>query len=60
MNQDIKLASMDSVIPAGATVIIGTFKIHRRPDIYPNAEKFDPDNFLPERAAARHYYSFIV
>jgi cytochrome P450 family 4 len=59
VNQDVKLASMDSVIPAGATVLIGTFKIHRRPDIYPNAEKFDPDNFLPEKAASRHYYSFI-
>lgn len=59
INQDMKLASIDSVIPAGATILIGTFKIHRRPDIFPNPEKFDPDNFLPERSASRHYYSYI-
>ncbi|KAJ8911044.1 hypothetical protein NQ315_004690, partial [Exocentrus adspersus] len=27
--------------------------------IYPNPDKFDPDNFLPERTANRHYYAFI-
>lgn len=59
INKDIKLATVDQVVPAGTTVIIGTFKIHRRPDIYPNPDKFDPDNFLPERSANRHYYSFI-
>lgn len=53
------LASENHVIPAGATVVVGTFKLHRREDIYPNPEKFDPDNFLPERTANRHYYAFI-
>lgn len=57
--QDVQLASEDHVIPSGATVVIGTFKIHRRPDIYANPEKFDPDNFLPERTQNRHYYSYI-
>lgn len=46
-------------IPVGCTVVIATFKLHRRDDIYPNPDKFDPDNFLPERTAKRHYYSFI-
>ena len=59
VNEDVKLASKNLTIPAGATVLIGIFKIHRDPDIFPNPEKFDPDNFLPERAASRHYYSFI-
>ncbi|KAG5682570.1 hypothetical protein PVAND_011915 [Polypedilum vanderplanki] len=59
INQDLKLASVDYVIPSGTTIIIGTYKIHRRPDIYNNPEKFDPDNFLPERTANRHYYSYI-
>lgn len=53
------LASSDLVIPAHTTVIIGTFKLHRRPDIYPNPDQFNPDNFLPEKSASRHYYSFI-
>lgn len=52
-------ASGDYTIPAGATVVIGTFKLHRKPEIYPNPNKFDPDNFLPERTANRHYYAFV-
>lgn len=59
LNQDLKLASSDCVVPAGCTVVVGTFKIHRLPEFYPNPDKFDPDNFLPERTAQRHYYSFI-
>lgn len=59
LKTDVKLASCDIVVPAGCTVAIGTFKIHRSPTTYPNPEKFDPDNFLPERTANRHYYSFI-
>nr|AAW78325.1 cytochrome P450 family 4 [Chironomus tentans] len=59
INKDIRLASCDQVVPAGTTIIIATVKIHRRPDIYPNPDKFDPDNFLPERTSNRHYYGFI-
>lgn len=59
IQEDVKLASGDYVLPAGATIVVGTFKVHRRADIYPNPDKFDPDNFLPERTANRHYYAFI-
>ncbi|KAL1122918.1 hypothetical protein AAG570_003243 [Ranatra chinensis] len=59
LQQELKLASRDLTIPAKCTVIIATFKLHRRSDIYPNPDTFDPDNFLPERSANRHYYSFI-
>lgn len=59
INEDVKLASENVIMPKGSTVVIGTFKIHRRADIFPNPEKFDPDNFLPERTQNRHYYSFI-
>ncbi|KAJ8929501.1 hypothetical protein NQ314_017794 [Rhamnusium bicolor] len=59
LRQDVKLVSGDYTLPAGATIIIGTVKIHRLPEIYPNPDKFDPDNFLPERTANRHYYAFI-
>jgi cytochrome P450 family 4 len=40
-------------------VIIGTFKLHRRPDVFPNPDVFNPDHFLPENSANRHYYSFV-
>ncbi|XP_058798639.1 uncharacterized protein LOC131668464 [Phymastichus coffea] len=56
---DLKLASGDYTIPAGCTVAIGTFKLHRQPHIYPNPDVFNPDNFLPEKTANRHYYAFI-
>ncbi|XP_034948968.1 cytochrome P450 4g15 [Chelonus insularis] len=59
INTDLKLVTGDYVIPAGCTVVIGTFKMHRQPHIYPNPDTFNPDNFLPEKTANRHYYAFI-
>lgn len=59
LNQDVRLKSSDVVVPAGCTVVIGTYKLHRRDDIYPNPHVFNPDNFLPENCANRHYYSFV-
>lgn len=59
LKEDLKMASGDYVVPAGATIGIVTFKLHRNESIYPNPHKFDPDNFLPERQANRHYYAFV-
>lgn len=59
VNTDLKLASGDYTVPAGCTVVIGTIKMHRQPHIYPNPDVFNPDNFLPERTAKRHYYAFV-
>ncbi|CAO1376199.1 unnamed protein product [Diamesa serratosioi] len=59
MQEDLKMSSGDYVIPKGATVIVATYKLHRLESIYPNPDKFDPDNFLPERQANRHYYAFV-
>ncbi|XP_020278616.1 cytochrome P450 4g15 [Pseudomyrmex gracilis] len=59
INSDLKLASGSYTLPAGATVVVATFKLHRQPYIYPNPEVFNPDNFLPEKTSNRHYYAFI-
>lgn len=59
LKEDLKLASGDYTIPAGATVIVTQYKLHRNPDIYPNPDVFNPDNFLPEKQANRHYYAFV-
>ncbi|KAB0799096.1 hypothetical protein PPYR_06976 [Photinus pyralis] len=59
LKESVKLASGDYILPAGCTVVVATIKIHRREDLYPNPYQFDPDNFLPERTAKRHYYGFI-
>ncbi|KAF5302919.1 hypothetical protein FQA39_LY02099 [Lamprigera yunnana] len=58
INEDVVLPS-GYTLPAGCTVVIGTIKTHRNPDIYPNPDVFNPDHFLPVRTASRHYYSFI-
>ncbi|CAO1371149.1 unnamed protein product [Diamesa serratosioi] len=48
------------VIPKDVNVLINFFALHRQPEIWgENADKFDPDNFLPENAAKRHPFSFI-
>ncbi|XP_055637950.1 cytochrome P450 4g15-like [Toxorhynchites rutilus septentrionalis] len=57
--EEVRLASHDYIIPAGTTVVIGTYKLHHREDIYPNPDVFNPDNFLPECTQSRHYYSYI-
>jgi cytochrome P450 family 4 len=52
-------ASADYILPIGTSVGIPQYLVHRNPEYFPNPEKFDPDNFLPERCQQRHYYSFI-
>nr|AAR26517.1 antennal cytochrome P450 CYP4 [Mamestra brassicae] len=59
LKQDITLPSCGKQVPAGTTVVVATYKLHRRPDVYPNPTEFDPDNFLPEKSANRHYYAFV-
>lgn len=59
LQEEVKLKSADLTVPAKCTVIIGTVKLHRNPNIYPNPEVFNPDNFLPEKTSNRHYYAFV-
>jgi cytochrome P450 len=40
-------------IPAGATVLLPTYLIHRDPRLWPNPNAFDPRRFLPERSSDR-------
>jgi cytochrome P450 family 4 len=47
------------IVPAGSTVHLHIYFLHRNHDQFPNPEKFDPDNFLPERVAKRHPYAYI-
>ncbi|PNF27071.1 Cytochrome P450 4C1, partial [Cryptotermes secundus] len=57
LNKDVKIAGYD--IPSGCTILTQIYFLHRNPDQFPNPEKFDPDNFLPERVAKRHPYAYI-
>ena len=60
LKEDLQLASnKEWVVPAGSTIVVGTYKLHRNPNIYENPNTFNPDNFLPEKQANRHYYAFV-
>ncbi|XP_011706983.1 PREDICTED: cytochrome P450 4C1-like, partial [Wasmannia auropunctata] len=55
--EDIKLQS--HLVPAGTTVQLYIYGVHRDPNFWPNPEVFDPDRFLPEKIRTRHPYSYI-
>ncbi|XP_039751228.1 cytochrome P450 4c3-like [Pararge aegeria] len=46
-------------VPANTTCFIMIYDLHRRADIYPDPERFDPDRFLPENISKRHIYSYL-
>ncbi|GBN13503.1 Cytochrome P450 4C1 [Araneus ventricosus] len=47
------------VIPKGVTVHCRIIGMHRRDDIYENAEIFNPDRFMPQNVLKRHPYAFL-
>ncbi len=46
-------------IPKGSVVLVSPFALHRRPDLWPEPERFDPDRFLPEAEAARARTAYL-
>lgn len=57
--EDITLPS-GRVLPAGSGVACSIWGVHRDPKYWgPDAEKFDPDRFLPERFNLEHPCSYM-
>jgi cyclooctat-9-en-7-ol 5-monooxygenase len=46
-------------IPAGAALFFCAYLLHRRPEIYSEPTRFDPDRWLPERAAEIPHGAFM-
>ncbi|XP_056636244.1 uncharacterized protein LOC130444880 [Diorhabda sublineata] len=47
------------VIPNNCFIHIYIYDLHRRPELWENPEKFDPDRFLPENVAKRHPFAYL-
>ncbi len=46
-------------IPAGSMITPMPYIVHRYPDFWPDAERFDPERFQPEAVAARPKCAYI-
>lgn len=46
-------------VPKDATLMIFTYMLHRHPDFWPDAEKFQPERFGAEALSRHHPYAFL-
>ena len=46
-------------VPKGSIVFLIPFVIHRRPKLWPDPERFNPDRFAPEHESARPRFAYI-
>jgi len=46
-------------VPKGALVFLIPFVVHRRPRLWPDPERFDPDRFAPELESERPRFAYI-
>jgi cytochrome P450 len=46
-------------IRKGSSVIVSSHVTHRQADVWPDPEAFDPDRFLPDRAASRPRFAWF-
>jgi cytochrome P450 family 135 len=44
LTEPVRIGEWD--LPAGVTVTPSIYLVHRRPDVYPNPERFEPERFL--------------
>ena len=49
----------DYTVPAGSLVYIIPFVVHRRPNLWPDPGRFDPERFTADRVAARPQFAYL-
>lgn len=57
LSQDTELSG--KMVPKGSQLLINMDIIHKRPEFWPNPEKFDPLRFTPENSVGRHEMAFM-
>jgi cytochrome P450 len=45
-------------LPAGACVCPNVWLVHRRPDLWPDPERFDPQRFMGDAPRPQHFFPF--
>ncbi|XP_032306907.1 probable cytochrome P450 313a3 isoform X1 [Drosophila ananassae] len=59
VQEDFRLCN-EVLVPKGVAVAVDIFNVHRNKDHWgPDADTFNPDNFLPENVRERPPYAFI-
>ncbi|MFF2149338.1 cytochrome P450 [Kitasatospora sp. NPDC058190] len=46
-------------LPKDASITICPWVVHRHPDYWSDAERFDPERFTPENVAKQHHYAYV-
>nr|QST15027.1 CYP4BY3 protein [Diaphanosoma celebensis] len=57
LTEDVRTG--DYTLPAGVTVAMLIFGMHRNPRVFDDPDQFRPERFLPENSAGRHPFAFI-
>lgn len=58
IHEDLPLSD-GYVMPKGTQCTLLITALHKDPKVWPNPDKFDPDNFLPDAAANRSPYAYV-
>ncbi|CAG2105380.1 unnamed protein product [Medioppia subpectinata] len=58
-SEDYRLPGTDITVEKGLAVEFPMYAMHRCPDLYPRADRFWPDRFLPENRAQLPEYGFM-
>jgi cytochrome P450 len=56
LTRPLKIAGRD--LPAGVTIAPCIYLVHRRPELWPNPEQFNPDRFLEGRPSPYTFFPF--
>ena len=56
LTRPLKIAGRD--LPAGVTIAPCIYLVHRRPELWPNPEQFNPDRFLEARQSPYRFFPF--